>query len=431
MKILYISYFYPPLGGPAVLRNLKTVRHLSKAGAEITVLTIDEIEYAYSDPKLLQLCSEKRLIRTPSSDPMALLRKFFGKNKAASQSVYKNSPECLKLLIRRLYPIDEKIGWLPHLLKTGRKILKEQEMDLIFVSCGPFSSALGAYKLAEEFDKALVVDYRDYWTLLTDYDLMGSALKRHYSRHWEKKILTRANLLITATQGIAEDTAEAFSEQLRARTFVLYNGQDEEDFADLPQSRPSSDFFTLSYFGNIYARRSLKHLYQAIEELDREMLIPKNLRILLYGNYNREVYQEIESSGIKARITVMPQISHHQALIKMQEADALILIINSSAPKGTLSSKIFEYLRIARPILALIPHHGEAAELLRECGITSICPMESVSAIKQCLSRLFDERNLPLQPSPTLARYERGKQLSELYDKLQNLLQDKSQAVSE
>jgi len=161
------------------------------------------------------------------------------------------------------------------------------------------------------------------------------------------------------------------------------------------------------------------------------MLIPQNLRILLYGNYNREVYQEIEGSGIKTRITVMPQISHQQALIKMQEADALILIINSSSPKGTLSSKIFEYLRIARPILALIPHHGEAAELLRECGITSICPMESVSAIKQCLSRLFDERNLPLQPSPTLARYERGMQISELYDKLQNLLQNKSQAVSE
>jgi len=30
-RVLYLSYFYPPLGGPAVLRNLKTVKYLSRA----------------------------------------------------------------------------------------------------------------------------------------------------------------------------------------------------------------------------------------------------------------------------------------------------------------------------------------------------------------------------------------------------------------
>src|SRR5690554_5509223 len=124
MKILYISYFYPPLGGPAVLRNLKTVRYLSEAGAKITLITIDEIEYAYWDPSLNSLCSEERLIRTPSWDPMALMRKVFGKNKSTSGYIYKRSPESLKLFLRRLYPIDDKIGWLPHLMKAGRKAMQ-------------------------------------------------------------------------------------------------------------------------------------------------------------------------------------------------------------------------------------------------------------------------------------------------------------------
>lgn len=421
MKILYISYFYPPLGGPAVLRNLKTVSYLSEAGADVTVLTVDDIEYAYSDPALNDLRREKQLIRTPSWDPMALLRKVFGKNKAASQSVYKNSPESLKLLIRRLYPIDEKIGWLPHLLAHGRKILKQSEIDLIFVSCGPFSSAIGAYKLAQEFDKALVVDYRDYWTLLSDYDLMGNALNRKLSRSWERRILNRANLVITATQGIAEALAQNFDSTLPQRTFLLYNGHDEQDYTDLPQARPSRDFYTLSYFGNIYARRSLKYLYQAIAELDKEMLTPRNLRVELYGNFNREVYQEIECSRIKDKISIRPGLSHREALVKMQEADALILIINSSSPKGTLTSKVFEYLRLARPILALVPQHGEAAALLKECGIDSICPMESVSAIKLCLSKLIEDRHKELTLPPALAKYERKQQVTELYHRLKAL----------
>jgi len=406
MKILYISYFYPPLGGPAALRNMKTVHYLSELGAKISVLTVEDIEYAYSDASLQTQCSECSLYRVSSGDPM----------------VYKRSPERLKLFIRQLAPVDDKIGWLPHLMKAGRKLLREEEFDIIFVSCGPFSSALAAYKLAEEFGKALVVDYRDYWTLLSDYDLMGSRFKRAYSKNWEARIIKRSNLLVCATKGIRDDLARAFDPSLHERSFLLYNGHDERDFCDLPFARPSGDFFTLSYFGNIYARRSLKHLYQAILELERENLIPAKLRILLYGNFNREVYQEIEHSGISERITMMPHLIHKQALVAMQEADVLILVINSSSPKGTLTSKVFEYLRLGKMILAMVPRIGEAAALLSECGISTICPMESVSAIKECLSDLIDERFKPAGVSPRLARYERGKQIGQLYKRLEGLV---------
>jgi glycosyltransferase involved in cell wall biosynthesis len=422
MKILYISYFYPPLGGPAALRNMKTVRYLSELGAEISVLTVEDIEYAYFDPSLQAGCGESALHRVPSWDPMALLRKAFGKHKTASQMVYKRSPERLKLFIRRLSPIDDKIGWLPHLLKAGRRLLSEEHFDIIYVSCGPFSSALAAYKLAEEFDKPLVVDYRDYWTLLTDYDLMGNKLKMAWSRRWEARILKRANLLICATKGIRDDLANAFDPDLNRHSFILYNGHDERDFGDLPFTKPSSDYFTLSYFGNIYARRSLKHLYQALEEMEREKLIPRNLRVLLYGNFNREVYEEIEHSGISGRIAILPQTSHREALTAMQEADALILVINSSSPKGTLTSKVFEYLRLGRPILAMVPRKGEAADLLREYGITSICPMESVSGIKHCLSDLFDARAIETGVAEALSKYERGAQIKALFARLQDLI---------
>ncbi|MCK9556918.1 MAG: glycosyltransferase [Candidatus Cloacimonetes bacterium] len=422
MKILYISYFYPPLGGPAALRNLKTVKYFSEAGAEITVLTVEDIEYAYNDPSLVTGCGERHLVHVPSWDPMALLRKAFGKNRAASQMVYKRSPERLKLMIRQMAPIDDKIGWLPHLLRTGRKLLQKQDYELIYVSCGPFSSAIGAYKLAEEFHLRLVVDYRDYWTLLSDYDLMGNAFKRKLSRAWEQRILKRADFVVCATCGIRDDLAAAFDPDLIKRSFVLYNGHDERDFDGLAAGRPSSSHYSLCYFGNIYARRSLKHLYQAILELEREELVPQNLRILLYGNFNREVYDEIEHSGISERIQVMPQLSHKEALRTMQEADALILVINSSSPKGTLTSKVFEYLRLARPILAMVPQNGEAAQLLQECGITTLCPMESVSGIKECLNRLFDAPVAELQPASALAKYERGAQLRVLYQHLQDLV---------
>lgn len=424
MKILYISYFYPPLGGPAALRNLKTVKYLSEYGAEIHLLTVADIEYAYYDESLNELRAEAQITRTASLDPMALLKRAMKGKEAKSQAIYKHSPEGLKLFIRRLYPIDEKIGWLPYLLKAGRQILKATEMDLIFVSCGPFSSALGAYKLANEFGLPLVVDYRDYWTLLSDYDLMGSHLKMAYSTAWEKRILKRANLIVTASKGIADELADKFASDLPQRSFVLYNGHDEADFTALPEAQPSSNEFSLCYFGNIYARRSLKNLYQAILELERELQTPRNLRIRLYGNFNREVYEEIEHSGIKELVSILPQLSHQDALLQMKQSDALILVINSSSPKGTLTSKVFEYLRIGRPILAMVPLHGEAAKLLQECGQNHICPMESVSGIKACLAKLFQLRDQHCEADPALYRYERSAQVRDLYERMAGILSE-------
>lgn len=410
LRILYISYFYPPLGGPAVLRNTKTIKYLAQLGAEIHVITIDDIEYAYQDNSLMDECKESVLIRTPSLDPMALLKKLFKNKEQQSQTIYKNTPEYLKLLVRRLYPVDDKIGWLPYLYQAGIKALAQTEYDLIYVSCGPFSSAIAAYMLAKKSGLPLVVDYRDYWTLLSDYDLMGSRIKLAISRHWEKKILNYASLLVTATKGIGRDLCAEFGEQLEQKIFTLYNGHDEEDYRDLPEIKPSFNYFTLGYFGNIYARRSLKNLYAAVEELDREKLLPSNFRIQLVGNFNREVLEEIEHSGIKEMIQILPQMGHRKAIEAMLRTDALILIINSSSPYGTLTSKIFEYLRLARPILAMVPRNKEAAELLMECGVETICPMESVGSIKQCLIKLVDDRGNAVQRSTALEAYERGKQ---------------------
>lgn len=422
MKILYISYFYPPLGGPAALRNQKTVRYLSEMGAKITLITIDDIEYAYNDESLRDSCYEKKLIRTDSYDPMALIKKLLPQKKELSQKLYKKSPERLKLILRRLSFIDEKSGWLPPLYKAMEKELKAENYEIIYVSCGPFSSALPAIKLAGKYDKKLVVDYRDYWTLLSDYDLMGSFVKRKTSEYYEKKLLKRADLVITATKGIKEDLAEHFGMGIEGKSFVLYNGHDESDFVGIESAEPEQGGFTISYFGALYARRSLKQLYKAVKELNQGGNLPAGFRIRLYGSFNRETYKEIEESGIAELIEVVGLLKHREALKAMQEANALILIINSSSPRGTLTSKVFEYLRLGVPILGLVPAHKEAAELLTECGAKYLCPMESKDKIKECLQALFKEKPLRKSPSSALAKYERKAMVAQLYQRLQKLL---------
>ncbi len=390
MRILYISYFYPPLGGPAALRSLKTVKYLAQSGIECDVITVRDIEYLYRDPSLQSEDAAAKTIRTVSLDPMALLKKSRNAGDSGLSSIYLHTPEKLKLRIRQLHPVDNKIGWLPALIKAGRQAVKARGYDLIYISLGPFSSGIGAWILSRESKIPLAVDLRDYWTLLGDYDLQGGALNRGLSRTWEQRIYRHASLIVTATEGIGTDVANAFGPGLEDKLLTVFNGWDETDFAGLPPAEPSADF-SLSYFGNIYARRELRHFYQALKRLRDENSLPPGTRVRLYGNFFRETLDEIEHSGIKDIIDIVPQLSHREALAAMLNSDALILVINSSSPRGTLTSKVFEYLRAQKPILAMVPRHNEAAALLRSCGHDLICAMESADSIHHCLKRLFSE----------------------------------------
>jgi len=280
MHILYISYFYPPLGGPASLRNVKMIKYLAQEGISCDVITVSDIEYIQRDFSLLSECREKRLIRTDSLDPMALFRKFgFSKGNQAT-GLYMNTPEKIKLWIRRLYPLDEKIGWNPFLIKAGRKAISETHYDLIYISLGPFSSGVGAYKLFKESGIPLVLDIRDYWNLLSDYNLEATIFHRKYSWHWEKTLYDYASLIETATRGIERDIIQIFGSHLKDKTMTVFSGWDEMDFIDLPEvTKP--DAYTISYFGNINARRTLKFFFQALKRLLQEGNAPQNLKIQL------------------------------------------------------------------------------------------------------------------------------------------------------
>nr|MBP8704639.1 glycosyltransferase [Candidatus Cloacimonas sp.] len=268
------------------------------------------------------------------------------------------------------------------------------------------------------FKVPYILEMRDYWTLLSDYNLQGTYLNRLFSHYTEKKLLQDASLIVTVSKGIAEDISKHFGSFLADKTFILYNGHDEEDFLSLPAVSQDKSKYTLSYFGALYAKRSLKWLLKALKDLQKENKLPPNFSLHLYGNYHIETLQEIKQSGIEEMVKIIPQLNHQEAISAMLSSDALLLLINSDSPKGTLTSKVFEYLRTGKPILALVPQNGEAGKLLQESGQNYICPMESVSAIKICAEKLFADREKELKFHYPEDKYERRKQVEELNKKL-------------
>ena len=69
-----------------------------------------------------------------------------------------------------------------------------------------------------------------------------------------------------------------------------------------------------------------------------------------------------------------------------------------------LSGKVFEYLAAERPILALVPPDGAAAQLLRETGAGVVVAPEDVDGIARALVGAARPRGVPARSTaPALA----------------------------
>ncbi len=106
------------------------------------------------------------------------------------------------------------------------------------------------------------------------------------------------------------------------------------------------------------------------------------------------------AAGIADRIELIPYAPHRRSLELQRDSEALLLLIPEAGGRGrgVLSGKVFEYLAAGRPILAVVPPDGAAAELLRETGAGVVVAPDDVDGI----ARELTAHARPLARSGTL-----------------------------
>ena len=373
------AYFYPPLGGPGVQRPVKLIKYLSRNNWKTDVVTVKDIMFHSSDDQLAAEDMAETVIRTGSLDPMS----FLGKIKKGSDrsKVYFGTPEKYKKVIRNLFPIDEKIGWLPYAKKAGRQLLKTKRYDAIMATMGPYTSGLTAYKLSRQYKIPLIIDYRDHWTM-NPYIKFITPFHKMFSERWEKRILEQASVITTVSKTMKNDLISKFGNRLSLKIKVMYNGWDEEDFSDVPVNKNEKKVI-IRYIGNFYGHQTPKHFIKVLENLKKNNKLPVDIHIEFIGNYHSEIKDIFNKSSVKKYISIISQVDHKKAVDFLITCDGLILFVATHKGKGVLTGKLFEYLRSGKEILAMIPPDGEAAEILKHYNYRFIASMENTKEIEE------------------------------------------------
>ena len=89
-RVLIVSYYFPPSGGPGVQRTLKFVRYLPGSGWSPTVVTVrpDRAAWPAVDASMLaEIPAGTPVVRTGSWDPYAAYARLTGRRKSESVGV--------------------------------------------------------------------------------------------------------------------------------------------------------------------------------------------------------------------------------------------------------------------------------------------------------------------------------------------------------
>ncbi len=418
-KVLVITYYWPPSGGPGVQRILKFCKYLPEFGWEPIVLTVKNGDYPNLDYSLEQEVEDLniRVIKTKTFELFNLYKLIVGKKSLPSFELNQSKKGFLSIISRWLrincFIPDARKGWIPYGVTAGRDLLTKENIKLIFSSGPPHSLHFIAKKLKEESKIPWVADFRDPWT---DLFYLEGYNRLKYSEaadlRKEMQILSSADIITTVSPSIH---ILLMGKNLRNNVEIITNGYDENDFLGIESKDYTKNSLVISYVGSMAKSQIPKSFFMAMCELKKKN-IP--IKIQFIGNVHPEAVLLIEKLEITDQINFIGYVSHNEAIKYMSASNYLLLVVpNTSNNKGIITGKVFEYLRSKSPVICIAPTDSDVAKIIHETQGGFIFNYDDSKGI---VDLILDPKNIY---SKNIYKYDRKEltgQLCQLFSNLVN-----------
>lgn len=368
-KLLIITYYWPPAGGPGVQRWLKFVKYLPDFGIQPIVYIPENPTYPIVDENLLNDVSDKAIILKQKIFEPYQLASFLSKNKTKKMNsgIIPNQKkqsflDKVFLWIRgNLFIPDARFFWVKPSVSYLEKYIVENNIDTIVTSGPPHSLHLIGLKLKQKLKVNWVADFRDPWTTIGYHKslrLSDYASKKH--KALERKVLNAADTILVTSK----TTKTEFEAITNKPITVITNGYDFEKV----EKQTLDTKFSLAHIGSFLSERNPKLLWESLVELIDEVPdFKKHLEIKSIGAVSQEVLETITQFGLNSYLNNLGYVSHAEAVAHQRKSQVLLLIeINSEETKSIIPGKLFEYMVSNRPIIAIGPNGSDFAEIITD-----------------------------------------------------------------
>ena len=427
--MLIITYYWPPSGGSPVLRWLKFVKYLHKFGWEVTVYTPANPEPQAVDETLLEEIPEGvHVIKKKIREPYAIFKRILGKPKGKSIATAFISDSNSRSLLNELlvwvrgnfFIPDARKFWIKPSVRYLSKYLKQFPHHVMVSTGPPHSMHLIAQGIKSKTGIPWLADFRDPWTNIDYYSQLKLTQRADRKHHQlESDVIRNADAIVTVSPTMTKEYKEMGSSSVHTITngFDVLPGKKEEEL--------NHTIFSILHVGSMPESRNPKLLWKVLGKFTGEASENAGkLRIELIGHIDSSIIESLKANGLEGFYTKYDYLPNREVLLKMTQASVLLLVINNTQnATGILTNKFFEYLSAKRPILAIGPTNGDAAEIINMTRAGKIFDYKDEKGMDIYLHELisdFNQRTLKVDPKniDTFSRRNLTSSLAKLLDSL-------------
>jgi hypothetical protein len=268
-------------------------------------------------------------------------------------------------------PYNDDLPWVAESVDAAVRVLKSRPISAIYSTSPPISVHLAASWLKFRYGLPWVADFRD--------PLLGNPFRDRklawiYDSVVERHICGHADWIIANTDAVGETLRRRYP-RWASKIGVIWNGYDAEEGVG-PLPLPPRSHRVMLHAGGVYGGRHPAMLVDSLGRLiARELLRPQDFRLRLVGSLNAAdpwtaqcgFHRLVELGVIDATAAVIPEKAARR---EMAEADYLLLLnLANSRLNLQVPAKLFDYLLIGRPILALTTPGSPADFILSRSGV--------------------------------------------------------------
>ncbi|MEP1488245.1 MAG: glycosyltransferase family 4 protein [Algibacter sp.] len=421
-KVLIVTYYWPPAGGPGVQRWLKFVKYLPEYNIEPIVYIPENANYPLVDDSLVSEVSDSlTILKQPIKEPYKLAGLL---SKASSKTISKgiiadhkkqSIVERLMLYVRGNYFIpDARKSWVKPSVAFLFDYISKENIDTIITTGPPHSLHLIGLELKERLGVKWFADFRDPWTTIGYHKQLKLTEKsRQKHKDLERQVLNTADQIIV-TSSI---TKNEFQNLTLNPIEVITNGYDKETVGSVALDSE----FSMAHIGSLLSKRNPELLWKVLGELVKENHdFSKDFKLRFIGAVSEDVLRSIEKNKLSDYVDDVGYVSHKQAIVYQKKSQVLLLIeIDSEETKCIIPGKLFEYMVTNRPIISIGPKGSDVEKIIKETNTGNCFYYEDYESLKSIiLTHYKGFQNNTLQSHPIgLQKYHR-KALTQSLSKL-------------
>lgn len=434
-KVLIITYYWPPSGGVGVQRWLKMAKYLPEYGWEPVIFTPENPQFNIKDESLVkEVRSDTDVLRFPIWEPFGIFNKLSGNKKNIRQGLAleksdRSLTDRAAVWVRgNVFVPDPRRFWAGPAARFLADFLAQNGISTIITTGPPHSMHLIGLKLKKK-NPALkwVADLRDPWSEWDMLDkLQTGALARKMHRNYEKKVLERADIVLTVTEGMGKDLVRLGGGK---RVRVITNGYDPEYEYPISGEKGNGKF-RVCHLGLLNELRDPRAVFQAMKDLCREdEAFNASLELELGGIVSQSIKERLMNDEVlRDKIIWHDYLPRTEVVKKYREAEVLLLLQNrTEKSRHILPAKLFEYLPVGKPVLLSGLQPSDAATLLKETKAGITVDYQDEAGSREALIKLFREWQAGKpqgKPSEKVEAYRRDYLAGKLGDLLTELNQE-------